>query len=216
MAPSLRVGPTAGQLAAEETKRQRCPYRLQVPPEVRPEGRSHRDRKLLQTLRSLGHCRSNKLHTLWPLQVWAASSGASSNPPTDLLWKAQSSWGTGDLLQTVLISSSGEVSPRPTGARRPQRGHSPFACVPPGNGHEESDPHPLPRRRRRRHGKITLCCQTESRERPQLTVRSAPTGSPQHQRHRQRVQPAQPQGGLRLLRAAVGAELGRGQQRESA
>uniref|UniRef100_A0A3Q3LLQ0 Lamin A/C n=1 Tax=Mastacembelus armatus TaxID=205130 RepID=A0A3Q3LLQ0_9TELE len=40
--------------------------------------------------------------------VWAASSGASHNPPTDLLWKTQNSWGTGDLLQTTLISANGE------------------------------------------------------------------------------------------------------------
>uniref|UniRef100_A0A7N6BKP4 Lamin A n=1 Tax=Anabas testudineus TaxID=64144 RepID=A0A7N6BKP4_ANATE len=41
--------------------------------------------------------------------IWAASSGATHNPPTDLLWKTQNSWGTGDLLQTTLISSNGEV-----------------------------------------------------------------------------------------------------------
>uniref|UniRef100_A0A7N5ZV39 Lamin A n=1 Tax=Anabas testudineus TaxID=64144 RepID=A0A7N5ZV39_ANATE len=40
--------------------------------------------------------------------IWAASSGATHNPPTDLLWKTQNSWGTGDLLQTTLISSNGE------------------------------------------------------------------------------------------------------------
>ncbi|KAK2909869.1 lamin-A-like [Channa argus] len=40
--------------------------------------------------------------------IWAASGGGSHNPPTDLLWKTQSSWGTGDLLQTSLISAHGE------------------------------------------------------------------------------------------------------------
>uniref|UniRef100_A0AAX7U4D1 Lamin A n=1 Tax=Astatotilapia calliptera TaxID=8154 RepID=A0AAX7U4D1_ASTCA len=41
--------------------------------------------------------------------VWAASGGGTHNPPTDLVWKSQSSWGTGDLLQTSLISANGEV-----------------------------------------------------------------------------------------------------------
>ncbi|KAM7421421.1 hypothetical protein PAMA_015516 [Pampus argenteus] len=40
--------------------------------------------------------------------VWAASGGGSHNPPTDLVWKSQNSWGTGDLLQTILISANGE------------------------------------------------------------------------------------------------------------
>ncbi|CAK6958936.1 lamin [Scomber scombrus] len=40
--------------------------------------------------------------------IWAASGGGSHNPPTDLVWKNQNSWGTGDLLQTILISANGE------------------------------------------------------------------------------------------------------------
>ncbi|XP_053183208.1 lamin-A-like [Scomber japonicus] len=40
--------------------------------------------------------------------IWAASGGGSHNPPTDLVWKNQNSWGTGDLLQTMLISANGE------------------------------------------------------------------------------------------------------------
>lgn len=40
--------------------------------------------------------------------IWASSSGGTHNPPSDLLWKTQSSWGTGDFLQTLLISASGE------------------------------------------------------------------------------------------------------------
>lgn len=40
--------------------------------------------------------------------IWAASGGGTHNPPTDLVWKSQNSWGTGDLLQTILISASGE------------------------------------------------------------------------------------------------------------
>ncbi|XP_047216293.1 lamin-A-like [Girardinichthys multiradiatus] len=40
--------------------------------------------------------------------VWAASGGGTHNPPTDLVWKSQASWGAGDLLQTTLISAGGE------------------------------------------------------------------------------------------------------------
>lgn len=40
--------------------------------------------------------------------VWAAGGGGSHNPPTDLVWKSQASWGSGDLLQTTLISAGGE------------------------------------------------------------------------------------------------------------
>lgn len=40
--------------------------------------------------------------------IWAASGGATHNPPSDLVWKSQNSWGTGDLLQTSLISANGE------------------------------------------------------------------------------------------------------------
>uniref|UniRef100_A0A8C2ZB29 Lamin A n=1 Tax=Cyclopterus lumpus TaxID=8103 RepID=A0A8C2ZB29_CYCLU len=40
--------------------------------------------------------------------IWASSGGGTHNPPSDLVWKNQSSWGTGDLLQTALISANGE------------------------------------------------------------------------------------------------------------
>ncbi|KAM4601348.1 lamin-A-like isoform 1-T2 [Polymixia lowei] len=40
--------------------------------------------------------------------IWASAGGGSHNPPTDLVWKAQDSWGTGDLLQTILVSANGE------------------------------------------------------------------------------------------------------------
>lgn len=45
------------------------------------------------------------------MQIWAASANATHNPPTDLVWKNQNSWGTGDLLQTSLVSANGEVRP---------------------------------------------------------------------------------------------------------
>ncbi|XP_072226794.1 lamin-A-like isoform X2 [Leuresthes tenuis] len=40
--------------------------------------------------------------------IWASNAGRTHNPPSDLVWKTQPSWGTGDLLQTTLISASGE------------------------------------------------------------------------------------------------------------
>uniref|UniRef100_A0A671W297 Lamin A n=1 Tax=Sparus aurata TaxID=8175 RepID=A0A671W297_SPAAU len=40
--------------------------------------------------------------------IWAASGNATHNPPSDLVWKSQNSWGTGDLLATSLISANGE------------------------------------------------------------------------------------------------------------
>ncbi|KAM9309765.1 lamin-A-like isoform 1-T2 [Pholidichthys leucotaenia] len=40
--------------------------------------------------------------------IWAASGGGTHSPPTDLVWKSQNSWGTGDLMQTTLISANGE------------------------------------------------------------------------------------------------------------
>lgn len=42
-------------------------------------------------------------------QVWAADAGVSHSPPSDLLWKSQSSWGTGDETLTLLVNSDGEV-----------------------------------------------------------------------------------------------------------
>lgn len=45
----------------------------------------------------------------WCAQVWAAGAGVSHSPPSDLLWKSQSSWGSGDETITLLIDSDGEV-----------------------------------------------------------------------------------------------------------
>ncbi|XP_006895829.1 PREDICTED: prelamin-A/C isoform X2 [Elephantulus edwardii] len=42
--------------------------------------------------------------------IWAAGAGATHNPPTDLVWKAQNTWGCGNSLRTALINSSGEGS----------------------------------------------------------------------------------------------------------
>uniref|UniRef100_A0A8C1GB09 Lamin A n=1 Tax=Cyprinus carpio TaxID=7962 RepID=A0A8C1GB09_CYPCA len=43
------------------------------------------------------------------ITIWAAGAGGTHSPPSDLVWKTQNSWGSGDLFQTTLISSSGEV-----------------------------------------------------------------------------------------------------------
>ncbi|XP_051778926.1 lamin isoform X1 [Erpetoichthys calabaricus] len=40
--------------------------------------------------------------------IWATGAGATNNPPTDLVWKAQNSWGIGDNFQTTLLTSTGE------------------------------------------------------------------------------------------------------------
>lgn len=40
--------------------------------------------------------------------IWASGSGAAHNPPTDLVWKAQTSWGTGDDIRTILLNASGD------------------------------------------------------------------------------------------------------------
>uniref|UniRef100_A0A8D3BDB8 Lamin-A-like n=1 Tax=Scophthalmus maximus TaxID=52904 RepID=A0A8D3BDB8_SCOMX len=40
--------------------------------------------------------------------IWASGSGRAHNPPSDLLWKTQPSWGTGDSFQTTLINANGE------------------------------------------------------------------------------------------------------------
>ena len=45
------------------------------------------------------------------LQVWASDAGVSSKPPTDLVWKNQSSWGSREYVHVVLINPQGEVRP---------------------------------------------------------------------------------------------------------
>nr|XP_026653936.1 lamin-A-like [Zonotrichia albicollis] len=40
--------------------------------------------------------------------IWASGAGATHSPPSNLVWKAQSSWGSGDSLRTALINSNGE------------------------------------------------------------------------------------------------------------
>ncbi|XP_051999951.1 lamin-A-like [Xyrauchen texanus] len=42
------------------------------------------------------------------ITIWAAGAGGTHNPPSDLVWKTQNSWGSGDIFQTTLVSASGE------------------------------------------------------------------------------------------------------------
>uniref|UniRef100_A0A8C5ASG7 Lamin A/C n=1 Tax=Gadus morhua TaxID=8049 RepID=A0A8C5ASG7_GADMO len=40
--------------------------------------------------------------------VWSSGGGGVHSPPTDLVWKTQTSWGTGDMMETLLINTGGE------------------------------------------------------------------------------------------------------------
>ncbi|KAM9848452.1 lamin-B2 [Aulostomus maculatus] len=40
--------------------------------------------------------------------VWSADAGVAHSPPSDLLWKSQASWGTGNDIITTLINAEGE------------------------------------------------------------------------------------------------------------
>uniref|UniRef100_A0A3Q1HLL9 Lamin B2 n=1 Tax=Anabas testudineus TaxID=64144 RepID=A0A3Q1HLL9_ANATE len=40
--------------------------------------------------------------------VWSADAGIAHSPPSDLLWKSQASWGTGNDIVTSLINTDGE------------------------------------------------------------------------------------------------------------
>ncbi|EPY75954.1 lamin-B1 [Camelus ferus] len=43
-------------------------------------------------------------------QIWAANAGVTASPPTDLIWKNQNSWGTGEDVKVILKNSQGEVT----------------------------------------------------------------------------------------------------------
>ncbi|MEE6503264.1 hypothetical protein FKM82_004783, partial [Ascaphus truei] len=42
--------------------------------------------------------------------IWAAGAGAVHTLPSDLVWKAQQSWGTGDDMKVTLLDVDGEES----------------------------------------------------------------------------------------------------------
>ncbi|XP_006803704.1 lamin-B2 [Neolamprologus brichardi] len=47
-------------------------------------------------------------------EVWSADAGMAHSPPTDLLWKSQASWGTGNDIVTSLVNADGEEVARRT------------------------------------------------------------------------------------------------------
>ncbi|CAN9500869.1 unnamed protein product [Ophioblennius macclurei] len=49
--------------------------------------------------------------------VWSLDSGSTHHPPSDLLWKTQSSWGTGNDITTSLIDADGQEVSRRTVSR---------------------------------------------------------------------------------------------------
>ncbi|XP_019727317.1 lamin-B2 [Hippocampus comes] len=61
--------------------------------------------------------------------VWSADAGVAHSPPTDLLWKSQSSWGTGSDVITSLVNSDGEEVARRSVSKKVQV----------ENGEEEED-----------------------------------------------------------------------------
>ncbi|XP_010186685.1 PREDICTED: lamin, partial [Mesitornis unicolor] len=40
--------------------------------------------------------------------IWASGAGVAHSPPSNVVWKTQSSWGSGDSLRTALINNNGE------------------------------------------------------------------------------------------------------------
>ncbi|XP_033112878.1 lamin-B2-like [Anneissia japonica] len=52
------------------------------------------------------------------ITIWAASSLAKHNPPTDLLWKEQHKWGTGPECTTILCKPNGQAVAWTTAAHR--------------------------------------------------------------------------------------------------
>ncbi|XP_009955783.1 PREDICTED: lamin-B1, partial [Leptosomus discolor] len=40
--------------------------------------------------------------------IWAANAGVTASPPTDLIWKNQNSWNTGEDVEVILKNSQGE------------------------------------------------------------------------------------------------------------
>uniref|UniRef100_A0A3Q3WQE9 Uncharacterized protein n=1 Tax=Mola mola TaxID=94237 RepID=A0A3Q3WQE9_MOLML len=49
--------------------------------------------------------------------VWSADAGVAHSPPSDLLWKSQASWGTGNAIITTLINADGEEVARRTATK---------------------------------------------------------------------------------------------------
>ncbi|XP_078132101.1 uncharacterized protein LOC144534190 [Sander vitreus] len=55
---------------------------------------------------------SFKLKAGKTVTIWASGCGVNDNPPTDLVWRNQNPWGTGEQLLVSLYSCSGELEAR--------------------------------------------------------------------------------------------------------
>ncbi|KAM4707724.1 lamin-B1 [Discoglossus pictus] len=84
---------------------------------VRLKNNSEQDQPLggWEMTRTIGETSVNfKFHSRSGLKagqsvtIWAANAGVPSSPPTDLIWKNQNSWGTGEDVKVVLKNSQGE------------------------------------------------------------------------------------------------------------
>lgn len=115
------AGPTNGQLAVEETSRLWRWGHLQVLSKVCSQSWTvcHGENRHVGDTSSCVSTHPPYSSCIWGLyvancadsvvQVWSADAGAVHSPPSDLLWKAQASWGTGNEMVTILINSDGEV-----------------------------------------------------------------------------------------------------------
>ncbi|XP_028920352.1 prelamin-A/C-like isoform X4 [Ornithorhynchus anatinus] len=56
------------------------------------------------------------------ITIWAAGAGVSPNPPTDLVWESQKSWGAGNFVRITLVSANGDEIPTRKTERLPREG----------------------------------------------------------------------------------------------
>ncbi|XP_072215349.1 lamin-B1 [Excalfactoria chinensis] len=65
-------------------------------------------RKIRNTSASYRYTSRYVLKAGQTVTIWAANAGVTASPPTDLIWKNQNSWGTGEDVKVVLKNSQGE------------------------------------------------------------------------------------------------------------
>uniref|UniRef100_A0A8C3F8R2 Lamin A/C n=1 Tax=Chrysemys picta bellii TaxID=8478 RepID=A0A8C3F8R2_CHRPI len=54
--------------------------------------------------------------------IWASGAGATHRPPTDMVWKAQRSWGSGDSLRTTVAAGGGGLAATCSGRMQEREG----------------------------------------------------------------------------------------------